>query len=100
MVFKNSSVIALLPPTNIVIPLRGGSGTGSGELGAGEVVFEVEETKLLYKFCIKLKKKCYHTRVIHFSQISCINTVNFVVDGAFGVLSGISVFTGEAAENG
>lgn len=51
--FKNSSVIALLPPTNIVIPLRGVSGTaggGSGELGAGEVVFEVEETKLLYKF--------------------------------------------------
>lgn len=52
VVFKNSSVIALLPPTNIVIPLRGGSGTGSGELEAGEVVFEeVEETKLLYKFC-------------------------------------------------
>lgn len=54
VVFKNSSVIALLPPTNIVIPLRGGSGTGSGELGAGEVVFVVEEdeeTKLLYKFC-------------------------------------------------
>lgn len=55
-VFKNSSVIALLPPTNIVIPLRGVSGTagGSGELDAGEavVVFEPEEeTKLLYKFC-------------------------------------------------
>lgn len=51
VVLKNSSVIALLPPTNIVIPLRGCSTTGSGELEAGDVVFEVEETKLLYKFC-------------------------------------------------
>jgi len=52
VVLKNSSVIELLPPTNIVIPLRGGSGTGgSGELEEGEIVFEVEETKLLYKFC-------------------------------------------------
>lgn len=51
VVLKNSSVIELLPPTNIVIPLRDVSVTGSGELEAGEVVFEVEETKLLYKFC-------------------------------------------------
>lgn len=50
-VFKNSSVIALLPPTNIVIPLRGDSEAGgSGELGAGGAVFNVEETKLLYRF--------------------------------------------------
>jgi len=50
-VFKNSSVIALLPPTNIVIPLRGDSAArGSGELGADSVVFDVEETKLLYRF--------------------------------------------------
>lgn len=48
---KNSSVIELLPPTNIVMSLRVFcSGTGSGELGADEVVLEVEETKLLYKF--------------------------------------------------
>jgi len=54
---KNSSVIELLPPTNIVISLRVGvSGTdGSGELGAGGVVLEVEETKLLYKFCNQKK---------------------------------------------
>lgn len=51
VVLKNSSVIELLPPTNIVIPLRGGSETGSGELEAGEVIFELEEIKLLYKFC-------------------------------------------------
>jgi len=58
VVFKNSSVIELLPPTNIVMPLRGASGVVgcSGELGTGELVvvvgFEVEEeTKLLYKFC-------------------------------------------------
>lgn len=53
---KNSSVIELLPPTNIVMSLRVGcSGAGSGELGAGGVVLEVEETKLLYKF-YKYKK--------------------------------------------
>lgn len=53
VVVKNSSVIALLPPTNIVIPFRGGSTAGgSGELGAGGGgVFDVEETKLVYKFC-------------------------------------------------
>lgn len=62
--FKNSSVIELLPPTNMVIPFLGGSAAGvgtavtvaaggSGELGAGRVVFVVEVvevTKLLYKF--------------------------------------------------
>lgn len=51
VVLRNSSVIELLPPTNMVIPLRGDSGAGSGELGAGGVVFEEDETKLLYKFC-------------------------------------------------
>lgn len=64
VVFKNSSVIELLPPTNMVIPLRDGSEIDSGELEVvaaaaalvvGGVVLEVEETKLLYKFCKHIK---------------------------------------------
>lgn len=96
VVLKNSSVIALLPPTYIVIPLRESSAVGSGELGAatvvsvvepavvaelvtaavaelaaaaaepvaaaGGVVFEVEETKLLYKFCKHIQSFIIQTK--------------------------------------
>lgn len=51
-----------------MISLRVGiSGTGSGELGAGGVVLEVEETKLLYKFYNHNKFKIIKT--IGYSKI-------------------------------
>lgn len=64
VVLKNSSVIELLPPTNIVMPLRGVSAAGgSGDaLGAGKAVFDVEDTKLLYKFC-KHSEHCYYCKL-------------------------------------
>lgn len=118
VVFKNSSVIALLPPTNIVMPLRGGSETtgGSGELGAcplcpvvatAGVVFEVEEeTKLLYKFC-KHSVMRYYDYKLTTTTIGTTNTENLVVnvEVVFGVLgsetpTSVLPTGGEVAENG
>lgn len=72
VVLKNSSVIELLPPTNIVIPLRGVSAAeGSGEeVGAGKAVFDVEDTKLLYKFCKHNKHYYYYYYDKLFQDIS------------------------------
>jgi hypothetical protein len=97
VVLKNSSVIVLLPPTNMVIPLRGDSGVVSGELDVGGVVFEEDETKLLYKFC---KHKNLTLILLLIILVYATSTVNFAAPAGFIVLSGISVLTGEGAENG